>query len=625
MALASSYIYTALPAQSIRILELQPGGPAGNAPLECRIVVQHVAADHRQPYEALSYVWGDPTPTDSIRCYDGPSPGSGAADGVLGIGANLAKALAAFRLADRPRRIWVDALSINQNDVIERQAQVRLMGDVFRNAQIVLAWLGSFKDPDDNGEMTARLAIGFLRVFNSNPQAQLQEAQQHLHVNGKTEYDKASSSYGSWLAVKVLFDLDYFHRAWIIQEVGLGRQARLFWGREDVWMDWTEVANFASFMDGNGAALVNHFQLKSWVCNHINLVWEMNANGSPRFNFVEVLHWARVHQSTDPRDYIYALLSHPSATIDGTLLVQPDYRISTARAYTDLALNVIERTRSLHILSFVDHGDVPGSTELPSWVPDWHAPNLVAPLRSPTNAAAETDDQIVLTQVRDSMILECKGYYIDSVTAMSDMFNPSELTVTTIERELKKKMPFLIDHIWTEISNKPQFPLKSPTEFIAALSFLLPGGFWAGEKAIDADIIRRTQNGLAAYILEFERIKPDSYHPGFFSSLSIEQQELIRGMAAQGLAAQYIQDITWTCMCRKVFRTSNGYIGLGPRIMLDGDICAVLSGAIYPMILRRRGDRFHLVGPALLYGFMDGEAGRLCSQGKLHEQSFHII
>ena len=623
MAPASTYIYTALPAQSIRILELLPGDPANTAPLECRIVIQHVAADHHQPYEALSYVWGDPTPTDRIRCYDGAT-GGGSVDGFLGIGANLAKALTAFRLTGSPRRIWVDALSINQNDVIERQAQVRLMGDVFRNAQMVLAWLGTFKDPD-SGELTARLAIDYLRVFNKNPQEELQNAQQHLHINGKAEYDKASPSYRSWLAVKELFDLDYFHRAWIIQEVGLGRQARLFWGHKNVWLDWSEVADFARFMDDNGAALVNYFQLKSWVCNHINLVWEMNSDGKPRFNFVEVLHWARVHQSTDPRDYIYALLSHPSATVDGTLLVQPDYRISTTQAYTDLALNVIERTKSLHILSFVDHGEELDSTNLPTWVPDWHAPNLVAPLRSPTNAAAETDHNIVVKQFNDSIMLECNGFSIDTVQAMSGMFDPSELTVTTIERELRKQMPFLIDHIFIKISVNPEIPLNSPILLIAALSFLLPGGFWNGEKAVEVDIIRQTQNGLSAYILEFEKIKPNDYTPGFFSSLSEKEQALIREMASQGSASQYIQDITWTCMCRKVFRTANGHIGLGPRIMREGDLCVVLEGAIYPMILRKRGDNFHLVGPALLYGFMDGEARRLCSQGKLHKQSFHII
>jgi hypothetical protein len=37
---------------------------------------------------------------------------------------------------------WYDALCINQNDIQERTAQVQLMGEIFKNANPVVAWLG---------------------------------------------------------------------------------------------------------------------------------------------------------------------------------------------------------------------------------------------------------------------------------------------------------------------------------------------------------------------------------------------------------------------------------------------------------------------------------------------------
>jgi hypothetical protein len=67
-------------------------------------VVQHIGG---KPYEALSYVWGDPTPVMFVKCVDKANAGA------LGVGASLAKALVVFRLTDRTRRIWVDALCIN--------------------------------------------------------------------------------------------------------------------------------------------------------------------------------------------------------------------------------------------------------------------------------------------------------------------------------------------------------------------------------------------------------------------------------------------------------------------------------------------------------------------------------
>ena len=96
-------------------------------------------------------------------------------------------------------------------------------------------------------------------------------------------------------------------------------------------------------------------------------------------------------------------------------------------------------------------------------------------------------------------------------------------------------------------------------------------------------------------------------------------------MAARGSAHQFVQDMTWTSMCRKVFRTAKGHIGLGPRIMKEGDLCVVLLGAVYPMVLRRCDGYFQLVGPALLYGFMNDEAEKLCRNGTLLEQGFEII
>lgn len=55
MAALPSYPYTSLPAQCIRVLDLHPG-PV-EVPLACSVVVQRIDGE---PYDALSYVWGDP-------------------------------------------------------------------------------------------------------------------------------------------------------------------------------------------------------------------------------------------------------------------------------------------------------------------------------------------------------------------------------------------------------------------------------------------------------------------------------------------------------------------------------------------------------------------------------------
>ena len=314
------------------------------------------------------------------------------------------------------------------------------MGAVYGTAEHVLCWLGAF--PEEEGAVTkAKHTISFLRRFNYNPRENLRAAHQHLHFGedvAETANDVALLD--SWLGIKQLFDIEYFHRAWIIQEVGLAQNARFYWGTKEIWLDWDEIAAFASFMDANGASIINHLGLKSWVANHINLVWANDENGKPLHNFVEVLHWARVHRSTDPRDYIYALLSHSSAKVEGQLIVQPNYRITTEEAYTELAVNVIQRTNSLHILAFVDHHEEAGMI-LPSWVPDWHALNLVAPLRCPTKAASETSRTFSIAESKKRMMLKCHGFFIDTIRRYQICLTPANSPSRLSKRKTRKKFP----------------------------------------------------------------------------------------------------------------------------------------------------------------------------------------
>src|ERR1700761_9032894 len=122
----------------IRLLTLLPD--ADPAPLHCQLQV----ADAVSPpeYEAISYTWGDNAGRSEIWCDSRP----------FSITENAAAALYRFRLPDRPRVLWMDQITINQSDPVERAKQVNLMYDIFSKARCVLMWLG----PD--GENLAPIA-----------------------------------------------------------------------------------------------------------------------------------------------------------------------------------------------------------------------------------------------------------------------------------------------------------------------------------------------------------------------------------------------------------------------------------------------------------------------------------
>jgi hypothetical protein len=111
-----------------RLFLLEPG--IGNDALEGSLSVTKQSDGVN--YAALSYVWGD-TKYQDLIFIDGKH---------LRISANLSIFLKSLRHPSHALALWTDAICIDQENVSERGHQVRLMGDVYRDADTVYAWLG---------------------------------------------------------------------------------------------------------------------------------------------------------------------------------------------------------------------------------------------------------------------------------------------------------------------------------------------------------------------------------------------------------------------------------------------------------------------------------------------------
>jgi hypothetical protein len=75
---------------------------------------------------------------------------------------------------------------------------------------------------------------------------------------------------------------------------------------------------------------------------------------------------------------------------------------------------------------------------------------------------------------------------------------------------------------------------------------------------------------------------------------------------------------------RRFFRTGEGYYGIGPLIIKEGDVVCVLLGGRTPFILRRVGDDYSLVGECYVHGFMHGEAIDMMERGERELENFCI-
>jgi hypothetical protein len=97
----------------------------------------------------------------------------------LGLTKSLGLALRRFRLHNKSRKLWVDQISINQNDIPERNAQIKLMNDIYKNVTHVLAWLG--EDVNENAKKAFNLVMKLHQIVSDcKHREDLDEAQDKL-------------------------------------------------------------------------------------------------------------------------------------------------------------------------------------------------------------------------------------------------------------------------------------------------------------------------------------------------------------------------------------------------------------------------------------------------------------
>jgi hypothetical protein len=146
----SMFRYSPLPGPgSTRLLRLM-AHPEENSCIECQLFDYplQTLGGGTHLYEALSYVWGDQKNLQSISVNQHDLP----------ITRSLHAALLCLRDRILDRFIWVDAICINQGDMLEKGRQVQYMAEIYSRASRVIVWLGSVENDSDRAIEAIRLA-----------------------------------------------------------------------------------------------------------------------------------------------------------------------------------------------------------------------------------------------------------------------------------------------------------------------------------------------------------------------------------------------------------------------------------------------------------------------------------
>jgi Heterokaryon incompatibility protein (HET) len=135
-------------------------------------------------------------------------------------------------LQQRVSAIWIDALCIDQANISERTAQVRMMGQIYSGAERVMVWLG---EEDDGSRFTTELAFVAVEVFANN---RLHDGSKQEHILPGDPLEKEAELFDSVLR------RPWFSRTWVIQEVALARDALLMCVARTLYLSTSSLKQF---------------------------------------------------------------------------------------------------------------------------------------------------------------------------------------------------------------------------------------------------------------------------------------------------------------------------------------------------------------------------------------------
>lgn len=633
----TAYRYTKLDAsrKQIRLLILHPGKPGTS--LYCDLQTVDLEDSESPAFNAISYVWGagnDPT-TDIILAKEYRLP----------ILPNLRSVLLRLRKETQYRKLWVDALCINQSDPTEKAQQVPMMGEIYHRSFAVLIWLG------EEAEESPQALDFITRITNLS------------HFDAAVK-DKSCTR--QWYALAKLMNRSWFRRRWIVQELALARYAFVYCG--DRKIDWSSFADAATLFKERHQEISQLFWMSHEYAHDAAIFGEVQALGALRL--IDALNrlFRRSEDGTildglatletlvtslscfetkDPRDTIYSVL-HLAADVNSIMSsdtrnpieMPSDYiaRVSVANLFPAIRVNykltfdevargfVASCIKSSSSLDIICRPWAP----MPNYYfdePYSTSDGTMNPRERLSSWACTLSDSVFEMQIGkhtrrrgDSFVgLPGKPIYNASKGFPVISFNeflrepnpnleqylemacfpvdvkPSEkapkmlvkgINIGTIASLGERAMEGTIPFGWFFIANWSQRRAPAPESFCRTLV---------------ADRRSDGSNPPSWYNRALEHVLTDCRTGDVRLRNMISESERNSSVTKEFL--ERVQSVIWN---RRLIRTDEGALGLVPARAEKSDVIMVFHGASVPIVVRKLGVSYLIIGECYIDGAMDG-------------------
>lgn len=651
------YEYVPLGAEEIRLLCLHPGQEADQ--LNGELIVKGLeelplrqkagTAAQTDPidsgkdvcFDAISYVWGDSTFTDTFFTPQGSIP----------ITASLASILRRLRDEEKSHFYWADGLCINQSDVAEKEVQVSLMGIIYSSAIRVVCDLG------EETENSTLILDAMERYWKRNIRHGLMLSQgDSMTLSGESaakllgipylrdeEADAVEQVEGEqWPARYLEFiSAPWFHRLWVVQEFVLGRDVVMIIGRRHIpwgqlWAGtmWYKGVKWpweqAEYTNEDLTSLFTSYYSMCLV--RLGRLMDLNTLHGREFNDIikllrggfgmdhEILPFSMVsfcsHACSVPRDRYFAILGMVNEDDkEKALSLRPDYTCPMRDLTMRFWKHAMQSQSGVDLLLLTG---LPGRVEeYPSWIRDLTVPKPLQhiwvrrPMATGCHAAGGPVSMWSIDFSQDDSD-QCfvQGYHIDDITDMSSNEASDPFNFVAMAHWIQEAFNFFTGPESSVVDLDTLYPLTADPVHEAALKVMMDYNKEDTIKPDDEEINEMLCVGLSLPLVAFSEDTEEEAAEREASEEETIMARIISGFQDEMSTLEELFVRIHKTRGLGFYKTKKGLFALLPKETRPGDSIWILKGCRLPVALRpstSHDDSYEFVGGGYVYGIMNGE------------------
>ncbi|CAN9475080.1 unnamed protein product [Alternaria alternata] len=460
-------------------------------------------------YDAISYVWGSAPASVTVKCNHRPLV-------VTSTALEMLEYLHRYQTNTTARKIWIDAICINQEDKEEKAAQVPLMREIYSKARAVVLWMG---------RSTPETDVFFAEFQEMRVKLKTWKAKHDADPDCPDPDIEERPRHGEafWAGMSWLLENEWFRRLWTYQEIILPSTATLLCG--DLWIDFDEFLQFP--MDGlfkstyflriSTIEFTANSDTTARACGSIKYHRDRNA-GNGHAKEIEVhnigagLTNLRERRVKEPVDRVWAIVGPSERDLRDRLSSRADYSAKGRNEYWKtwimFAKALMDEHGGMRLLHIPPTRELK-SPHLPSWCPNlsgrsackmaidagWNTATdrkqsvdrwaLFEENSSEKSLARRgailNDDRTLISTVMDANVLRVRGFVMDTIEKVVEHENPLDVAYGRYDQNSEEHMALYTTAVDCHLRSlelaryvfygKSEGVTDIPGDFIASLFF----------------------------------------------------------------------------------------------------------------------------------------------------------